>query len=72
MTGAAPPAATRARRAGGWLRGGRSGLLAMALVVGAGSGLGAVAFRFLIYGFTWLATGHAAFGQQGPTCRGWA
>ncbi|HZC41674.1 MAG TPA: chloride channel protein, partial [Streptosporangiaceae bacterium] len=67
MTAAAPPAATRAGRAGGWLRGARSGLLAMALVVGAGSGLGAVAFRFLIYGFTWLATGHAAFGQQGYT-----
>jgi CIC family chloride channel protein len=37
----------------------------MALVVGAGSGLGAMVFRYLIYGFTWLATGHVAFGQQG-------
>ena len=52
-------------RAGGWLRGSRGGLLAVALVVGAGSGLGAVAFRDLIYFFTWLATGHAQFGQQG-------
>ena len=43
----------------------RGGLLAVALVVGAGSGLGAVAFRDLIYFFTWLATGHAQFGQQG-------
>ena len=34
-------------------------------MVGAGSGLGAVAFRYLIYFFTWLATGHAQFGQQG-------
>jgi CIC family chloride channel protein len=52
-------------RAGGWLRGSRGGLLAIALVVGAGSGLGAVAFRYLIYFFTWLATGHVQFGQQG-------
>ena len=52
-------------RAGGWLRGSRGGLLAIALVVGAGSGLGAVAFRYLIYFVTWLATGHVQFGQQG-------
>ena len=37
----------------------------VALAVGAGSGLGAVAFRYLIYFFTWLATGHVQFGQQG-------
>ena len=60
-----PPALRRAGRAGGWLRGSRAGLLAIALVVGAGSGLGAVAFRSLIYLFTWLATGHVQFGQQG-------
>ena len=52
-------------RASGWLRASRSGLFAVALVVGAGSGLGAVAFRYLIYFFTWLATGHVQFGQQG-------
>ncbi len=52
-------------RIGGWLRGSRGGLLAVALVVGAGSGLGAVAFRYLIYFVTWLATGHVLFGQQG-------
>ena len=33
--------------------------------MGTGSGLGAVAFRYLIYFFTWLATGHVLFGQQG-------
>ena len=61
-----PPGTARwVGRAGGWLRGSRGGLLAVALVVGAGSGLGAVAFRDLIYFFTWLATGHAQFGQQG-------
>jgi chloride channel protein, CIC family len=37
----------------------------LALLVGAGSGLGAVAFRYLIYFFTWAATGHSQFGQQG-------
>jgi hypothetical protein len=30
-----------------------------------GSGLGAVAFRYLIYFVTWLATGHVQFGQDG-------
>ena len=54
-----------AGRASGWLRASRGGLFMAALVVGAGSGLGAVAFRYLIYFFTWLATGHAQFGQQG-------
>jgi CIC family chloride channel protein len=52
-------------RARAWLRAGRSGLLVLALLVGVGSGLGAVVFRYLISGFTWLATGHVAFGQQG-------
>ena len=54
-----------AGRASGWLRASRGGLFAVALAVGAGSGLGAVAFRYLIYFFTWLATGHVQFGQQG-------
>ncbi|MGH3828862.1 MAG: chloride channel protein [Pseudonocardiaceae bacterium] len=49
----------------GWLRGNRFGLFVVALVVGAGAGLGAVAFRYLIYAFTWVATGHSEFGQQG-------
>jgi CIC family chloride channel protein len=48
-----------------WLRAGRGGLFLLALLIGAGSGLGAVAFRYLISFFTWLATGHAEFGQQG-------
>ena len=52
-------------RAAAWLRAGRGGLFLLALVVGAGSGLGAVVFRYLIYFFTWLATGHDEFGQQG-------
>ena len=49
----------------GFLRANRLGLFCLAIVVGVGAGLGAVAFRYLIYGFTWLATGHTSFGQQG-------
>src|ERR1700691_4374681 len=61
----APPALPWKARAGGWLRRARGGLRASALIVGAGAGLGAVAFRYLIYFFTWLTTGHVQFGQQG-------
>jgi CIC family chloride channel protein len=62
---AARPAARAWVRAGGWLRGSRSGLFAIAAVVGAGAGLAAVGFRYLIYFVTWLATGHIKFGQNG-------
>ena len=48
-----------------WARGSRAGLFVIAALVGVGSGLGAVAFRYLVYFFTWLATGHVAFGQDG-------
>ncbi|HEY1687242.1 MAG TPA: chloride channel protein [Solirubrobacteraceae bacterium] len=34
-------------------------------MIGGGAGLGAAGFRWLIFGFTWLATGHRQFGQQG-------
>ena len=37
-----------AARMAGWLRGGRGGLFVLAVLVGVGSGLGAVAFRYLI------------------------
>jgi CIC family chloride channel protein len=47
-----------------WLRESRAGLFVIALLVGVGSGLGAVVFRYLISFCTWLATGHAQFGQQ--------
>ena len=62
---AAARAAEWAGRAAAWLRAGRGGMFLLALVVGAVSGLGAVAFRYLINFVTWLATGHAQFGQQG-------
>jgi CIC family chloride channel protein len=41
-----------------WLRGSATGLLALALLVGTGAGVGAVVFRYLILGFTVLFTGH--------------
>jgi CIC family chloride channel protein len=47
------------------LRGSRLGLAVMALVVGVGAGFGAAGFRWLIFAFTWLATGREQFGQQG-------
>ncbi len=49
---------------GAWLAG-PSGLLALALAVGVGAGLGAIAFRYLIEGFTYLSTGHASYGVNG-------
>jgi len=55
----------RSRRTSDWLAASKLGLLAMALVVGALAGLGAAAFRALIYFFTWVFTGRATFGQQG-------
>jgi chloride channel protein, CIC family len=67
MTGAAIGTPRLNARAAGWLRGSRAGLFVIATLVGAGSGLGAVAFRYLIYLVTWLATGHVQFGQAGYT-----
>jgi len=45
--------------------GGPGGLLALALAVGLGAGLGAVAFRYLIEGFTYVFTGHDTYGVDG-------
>jgi chloride channel protein, CIC family len=61
----AGPAAARAARTAGWLRGPRTVLFSAAVLAGAGSGLGAVAFRYLIYLITWLVSGHDQFGQGG-------
>ncbi len=70
MTDATGPAAREKQlswpaRTTAWLRAGRGGLFLLALLIGVGAGLGAVGFRYLIYSFTWLATGHDEFGQQG-------
>ncbi len=53
------------RTASAWLGGNRLGLVVMALVVGTGAGLGAALFREMVFGATWLVTGHDQFGQQG-------
>lgn len=55
----------RAAVLAGWFRDSRAGLFILAVVAGAGSGLGAVAFRYLISFLTWLFTGHSQFGQHG-------
>ena len=46
---------------------GSGGLTALALLTGAGAGLGAVAFRYMILGFTHLFTGHGGYGAAGRT-----
>ncbi len=61
----APDAPAQERAGIAWLGGSRLGLVVMALVVGAGAGLGAAGFRWLIFAVTWLVTGHQQFGQQG-------
>jgi len=65
LTGA--PAQRWTARTAGWLRASRFGLFVIAVLTGVGAGLGAVVFRYLIYFFTWLFTGHAQFGQAGYT-----
>ncbi|UQA96660.1 chloride channel protein [Streptomyces halobius] len=47
------------------LREAKGGLLVLALVVGAGAGLGAIAFRWLIETFTGLLSGHADYADAG-------
>ena len=39
--------------------------MVLALLVGVGAGLGAVAFRYMILGFTYLFTGHDDFSAAG-------
>jgi CIC family chloride channel protein len=53
------------RSVSAWLGGNRLGLAVMALLAGAGAGLGAAVFREMIFAFTWIATGYTQFGQQG-------
>ena len=48
-----------------WARSSNTGLLAMSLVVGAGAGLGAVVFRWLIKAFTEVLSGHADYAGLG-------
>lgn len=43
----------------------RPGLVGLALIIGVGAGLGAVVFRYLIIGITWLATGREDYSDAG-------
>ena len=61
----AEPGHPRVRSFAGWLRSSQGGLFLLAVLVGVGAGLGAVAFRYLVASFTWLATGYGQFGRQG-------
>ena len=65
LSPATTPPGTIRRAASAWLATQRLGLAVMALVVGVGAGLGAAGFRWLVFGFTWIFTGHTQFGQQG-------
>lgn len=47
------------------------GLLLLALTVGAGAGLGAIAFRWLITTFTWLFSGHDDYSAAGGEAHPW-
>jgi chloride channel protein, CIC family len=64
-TQSSPSRRSVVRTASAWLGGNRLGLVVMALAVGAGAGLGAALFREMVFGATWLVTGHDQFGQQG-------
>jgi CIC family chloride channel protein len=44
---------------------GSGGMLALSLLIGAGAGLGAVAFRYMILGFTYAFTGHRDYSVVG-------
>ena len=48
-----------------WLVGTRPGLVGLALIIGVGAGLGAVVFRFLIFGITRAVTGQVDYGEAG-------
>ena len=61
------PERATSRRTLDWLAGSRLGLVVMALIVGAGAGLGAAVFRDLVYFFTWVFTGHRTYGEFGHT-----
>ncbi|WP_042388653.1 chloride channel protein [Streptacidiphilus melanogenes] len=61
---AAPPSSV-IDRATTFLRSSKGGLAVLALVIGAGAGLGAVVFRWLIKTFTGLLSGHADYSAAG-------
>jgi chloride channel protein, CIC family len=48
-----------------WLRASRSGLVVLAVIIGAGAGGGAVVFRWLITTFTRILSGHSDYSDVG-------
>ncbi|WP_370542176.1 hypothetical protein [Amycolatopsis sp. FDAARGOS 1241] len=56
---------------GRWLRERASGLVALALLIGAGAGLGAVVFRWLITAFTRLFSGRDDYSAAGRAAHPW-
>ncbi|WP_329065703.1 chloride channel protein [Amycolatopsis sp. NBC_01480] len=56
---------------GRWLRESTTGLIGLALVIGAGAGLGAVVFRWLITTFTHLFSGQADYSAAGRAAHPW-
>lgn len=56
---------------GRWLRESSTGLAGLAVLIGAGSGLGAVAFRWLIASFMHLFSGHADYSAAGGQAHPW-
>ncbi len=56
---------------GVWLRESPTGLAVLAVVIGAGAGLGAVVFRWLITAFTRLFSGHADYAAAGGETHPW-
>lgn len=48
-----------------WIRDSRGGIVVLAVIIGAGAGLGAIVFRWLITTFTQLLSGHADYSAAG-------
>lgn len=56
---------------GRWLRESRSGLVGLGVLIGAGAGLGAIVFRWLITTFTHLFSGQADYADAGRAAHPW-
>ena len=61
----------RPRSLAPFLRGTDVGLLALTLLVGAATGLGAIGFRLLIEGLTWVFTGTSDYAATPGAAQGW-
>ena len=54
-----------------WVRDSRTGFLALAVLIGAGAGVGAIAFRWMILGFTRLLSGQDDYSAAGRVAHPW-